>query len=89
MYSCADPEYAFRRSSQGFVCHQRISQRAVRRFLDKQLDPMGPIASRGVSVSGFLRKPIAACDFSGSSGPPAPPFPIDLPIVFQIQKYLS
>ena len=35
--------------------HQRIAQRAVGTSLEKQLDPMGPIASRGVSILVFLR----------------------------------
>ena len=30
--------------------------------------PMGPIASRGMFVSEFLRKPIATCDFPGGGG---------------------
>ena len=37
----------------------------VRTSLEKQLDPRGPIASRGRSVPVFLRKPIASCDFPG------------------------
>ena len=45
--------------------HQRKIQRAVRTYLEKQLDPLGPTASRGGSVPEFLRKPIATCDFPG------------------------
>ena len=48
--------------------HQCISQRAVWTSLEKQLNPMGPIASRGVSVPELLRKPIASCDFPGVGG---------------------
>ena len=32
---------------------------------EKQLDPLGPIASRGGSVPEFLRKPITTCDLPG------------------------
>ena len=39
-----------------FTCHQHILQRAVRTSLEKQLDPMGPIAYQGVSIPEFLRK---------------------------------
>ena len=45
--------------------HQRISQRTVRTSLEKQLDPIGPISSRGGSVPVFLRTTIATCDFPG------------------------
>ena len=55
-----------------FLCHQHILQRAVQTSLKKQLDPMGPIASQGVSIPEFLREPIAACDFKGGSEPPDP-----------------
>ena len=33
-----------------------------------QLDPVGPIASRWVSVPEFLKKPVATCDFQGAEG---------------------
>ena len=33
-----------------FFGYQSLPQRAVKTSLEKQLDPMGPIASRGVSV---------------------------------------
>ena len=60
-----------------FFSHQGISQRAVRTFLEKKLDPLGPIASRG-GGGGFRRvsvtKPIATCDFPVGGGPPAPSF---------------
>ena len=70
-----------------FLSHQRISQRAVRTSLEKQLDPKGPIASRGGSVSVFLRKPIATCDFSGGwSGSVAPPHPLDPPVTYIYMK---
>ena len=46
-----------------FFSHQCILQVAVQTSLGKQLDPRGPIASRGGSVPVFLRKPIATCDF--------------------------
>ena len=36
--------------------------------LEKQLEPMVPIAYLVGSVPVFLRKPIATCDFSGSGG---------------------
>ena len=39
----------------------------VRTSLEKQLDPRGPIASRGRSVQVFQRKPIAACGFPSVS----------------------
>ena len=55
-----------------FFCHQRILQRAVRTALEKQLDPMGPIASQGTSVTEFLRNPIATCEFPGGFGPYVP-----------------
>ena len=67
-----------------FLCfHQRILQRVVRTSFEKQLDPRGPIASRGVSVPERLRTPIATYDFPGVPDPlpppgsahePAPPF---------------
>ena len=46
-----------------FFSHQRISQGAVRISLEKQLEPMGPSASRERSLPVFLRKPITTCDF--------------------------
>ena len=33
--------------------------------LVKQLDPVGPIASRGMSIPEFLRKHITTCNFPG------------------------
>ena len=48
-----------------FISHQRFSQMAVRTSLEEQLDPRGPIASRGGSILVFLRKPIATCDSPG------------------------
>ena len=52
-----------------FFSHQRMSQRTERTSLEKQSDPLDPIASRGGSVSVFLRKPIAICDFPGGLDP--------------------
>ena len=43
--------------------HQRIIQGVVRTSLEKQLDPRGPIASRGWSVPVVFSKPIATCSF--------------------------
>ena len=37
-----------------FLCHQRISQRAVRTSPEKLLDPLRPIASRRVRTSTCL-----------------------------------
>ena len=78
----ADPKNSVRVGRGGKDCvllsYQRISQRALRTFIEKQLDPRGstgPVASRGGSVPEFLRKPIAACDFRGESGPPFPHWP--------------
>ena len=34
---------------------------------------LDPIAFQGGSIPVFLRRPIATCDFRGSSGPPCPP----------------
>ena len=51
-----------------FFNHQGLSKRAIRTTLEKQLDPMGPIASRGVSLPVFLKKPVATCDFPGGGG---------------------
>ena len=71
---CANPENTVRagrrrwESQQRFFCYQHISQMAIRTSLEKQLDPMGPIASRVVSVLEFLRKPTANCDFPGVGG---------------------
>ena len=63
-----------------FLSHHGISQRAVRTSLEKQLNPRGPIASRGGVHSRcvFPRKSIATCEFPGGgggerSGPPVPP----------------
>ena len=47
---------------------QLISQRAIRPSSEKQLDPLGPIASRGGSVSEVLRKHIAACEIPVGEG---------------------
>ena len=55
-----------------FLVSQCISQRAVWTSLEKQLDPRGPIASRGWSIPEFLRIAIATCDFPWGSGPPVP-----------------
>ena len=49
----------------GYCSHQRIAQRAVQTYLEKQLDPMGPIDYRVGSVPEFLWKLIYTCDFSG------------------------
>ena len=43
-----------------------ISPRATQTYLEKQLDPRGPIASQREYVPVFLRKPIATCDFKRS-----------------------
>ena len=61
--SCADPENSDVRvcvcvGGGGvlrffFFSHQSISQRAVRTSLEKQLDLMGPIASRGSPYKNF------------------------------------
>ena len=56
--------------------HQRISQRAVQTSLEKQLDPldpMGPIASPGVSVSTLSNATIATCHFPGGGPDPSAP----------------
>ena len=58
---------------ENFFSHQRISQRDVQTSLKKQLDPRGPIASRGGSVPVFLRKHISHLDFPGGSRPPVHP----------------
>ena len=57
-----------------FFSHQRISQRTAWTSLEKQLDPMGPMASRWGSVPEFLRKPIATYDFPGWGSGPLSPF---------------
>ena len=41
-------------------------------FLEKQFDPKGTIASGGVSVLVFLRKPMATCNLTGASRPLVP-----------------
>ena len=64
--------------------YQRISQRAVRISLEKQLDPRGPIASRGGSVPVFLRDHITTCDFPGGVRTPCP-----LPLSPPMTRYLS
>ena len=43
--------------------HQLVLQMTVRTSHLKQLDPKGPIASRGGSIPVFLRKPTATEDF--------------------------
>ena len=58
---CADPENSARDGgggggSKNCCNHQRISQRVVRTSLEKQLDPMGPIASRKGSVPYCFKK---------------------------------
>ena len=53
-------------------CRQRAI-RTIRTYLEKQLDPKGPIASQGGPVPVFLRKHIATCNFPKWSGPPVPP----------------
>ena len=50
-----------------FFSHQRISQ-VHTDPLEKQLDLLDPIVSRGVSVPLFLTKPITTCDFPGGGG---------------------
>ena len=55
-----------------FFCHQRISERAVRTALEKQLDPRGPIASRRGSVQEFIRKSIATCYYPVGGPDPLP-----------------
>ena len=54
--------------------HQRISQKAVRTSLEKQLDlRMVHSFSRGVRVPEFQLKPIATCDVPGMVSTPCPP----------------
>ena len=60
-----------------FFSHQRIVERAVRTSLEKQLNPMGPNASREGSVLVFLRTIVATCDLSGGGGCPDPYTPLD------------
>ena len=69
-----------------FLSHQRISQRAVRSSLEKQLDPRGPVASRGESVPVFLRKlwPLVTFQEGGVRTPF--PLPLDLPLVNMYHK---
>ena len=55
-----------------FFSLEHISQRAVRASLEEQLDPMGPIASRGGYEPVFPRKPLVTCDFLGGSNPCPP-----------------
>ena len=55
--------------SGSFFGLQRISPMAVGTSLEKQLDRMGPTASRGVSRPVFLTIHKATCDFPGGSGP--------------------
>ena len=56
----------------GGVSNQHVSQKAIRTTLETQLDPMGPIASRGGSLKVFLRESFATCDFAAGSRPPPP-----------------
>ena len=53
-----------------------MPQRAVQISLEKQLDPLGPIASRGGggggSVPVFIEKPITVCDFTWMVRTPCP-----------------
>ena len=57
-----------------FFCQRCIAQRDVRTSLEKQLDQMGPIVSRGGggSVPVFLKKHIATWDFPGGPDPVCP-----------------
>ena len=45
----------------------------IRTSLEKQLVLRGPIASQGLSVPVFLRKPTATCDFRGVLAPCSQP----------------
>ena len=67
------------RGSDYVFSHQCISQRVVRTSLEKQLDPMGPIVSLRVSITVFLRKTKANCDFSVASRPGSPT--LDTPMI--------
>ena len=56
----------------------------IRTSFEKQMDAMGPIASRGVSIPEFLKKFIAICDFPGGGEwvqtpcpPLGPPMEVD------------
>ena len=71
---------------EGGFSHQQISQRAIRTSFEKQLDPKGPIASRGGVgvVPEFVRKPIVTCDFPGGADPLPPS--LDPPMV-RIQQH--
>ena len=67
-----------RKFSQGgvlitFFSHQHISQRAVLTSLKKQLDPKGPIASRGGVRTSISEETYFNLDFPGGSGPPVHP----------------
>ena len=66
--ACAAPEKSVRESrDKFFLNYQRISQRAVQTSLEKQLDPRGPIASRGISKETLLSLAISPVLPSGSA----------------------
>ena len=88
--TCADGENSVRWGHDNdFFSHQRISQRVVRTFPQKQLDPLGPIASGGGSVPDFLRKPIDTCDFPGGGPDPLPPPPLLDPPMCKVMYMLD
>ena len=63
-----------RQGSKVFFNQKHITWMALQTSIEKQLDPRGPIASRGGSVSEFLREPIATRDVRGGGvQTPCPP----------------
>ena len=58
-----------------------VFHRAIGTPLEKQLDPMDPIASRGGSVPVFLTRSIGTCDFLGGEGGGGH-LPLDLPMQY-------
>ena len=54
------------------LSHQRVSQRALRTSLKKQLDPMVQLLLEGGPYQYFVRKPIATCYILGVGGVQTP-----------------
>ena len=81
-YKCADPEISVRGGSENFFSHQS-NKRTVRTTIEKQLDPMGPIASRWGPFSIFKEtyKQLVILQGRGVRTPCPPP--LDLPMLQQ------
>ena len=67
-------------TKQRFFSHQRISQRAVRASLEKQLDPKGPVGSREKPYTNIFQETYSHLWYSSGIGVRTPMPPLGPPM---------